>query len=100
MTGAKFGVGNMPKSPNKLVKNGWKDVTPDGMAKNTSSREYLDPNTGMKVRFEPGKPGSKGFEGKDHYHVYNPKSTGKDDYYLDIDANPVPKGSKLSHILP
>jgi len=90
----------MPKNPSDLVKNGWKDVTPEGMAKNTASREYLDPNTGMKVRFEPGKPGANGFEGQDHYHIYNPSSTGKGDYYLDINGNPVPKGSKGSHILP
>ena len=96
----KFGIGNMPKNPGQLVKNGWKDVTPEGMAKNTASREFLDPSTGMKVRFEPGKPGAKGFEGQDHYHVYNPNSTGKGDYYLDINGDPVPKGSKGSHILP
>lgn len=44
------------------------------------------------------KPGSPGFEGKDHYHQRNPNSTGKGDYYLDIDGNPVPKGSKRSYI--
>lgn len=56
--------------------------------------EIIDPETGMKVRFAPGKPGANGFEGKDYYHVHNPNSTGKKDYYLDINGNPVPKGSK------
>ena len=68
--------------------------------KNTSSREYYDPATGLKVRFDPGKPGANGFEGIDHYHVYNPKGTGKADYYLDKNGNPVSKGSKPSHIVP
>lgn len=49
---------------------------------------------------QSAKPGSPGFEGKDHYHQRNPNFTGKGDYYLDIDGNPVPKGSKRSHILP
>jgi hypothetical protein len=70
------------------------------MRKNTNSREYEDPRTGIRVRFDPGKPGAPGFEGKDHYHIYNPNRTGKGDYYLDKNGNPVPKGSKASHILP
>jgi len=96
----KFSTNNLPKDPKELINNGWKDVTPEGMAKNTKSREIIDPETGMKVRFDPGKPGANGFEGKDHYHVHNPNSTGKKDYYLDINGNPVPKGSKASHIEP
>lgn len=91
---------NYPKDPNALIDDGWEDVTPEGMKNNTSSREFIDPETGTKVRFDPETPGVPGFEGQDHYHNYNPKSTGKGDYYLDIDGNPVPKGSKASHILP
>lgn len=48
----------------------------------------------------PGKEGANGFEGMDHYHIYNPDSTGKMDYYIDKNGNPVPKGSKPSHIVP
>lgn len=92
-------IDKLPENPSALVKNGWKDVTPDGMLNNTSSREYLDDATGLKVRFDAGKQGANGFEGVDHYHVYNPNSTGKMDYYLDINGNPVPKGSKASHII-
>ncbi|WP_339274057.1 hypothetical protein MKY59_23680 [Paenibacillus sp. FSL W8-0426] len=97
---AKYTTNNLPKDPKELINNGWKDTTPEGMAKNTSSREYIDPVTGMKVRFDPGKPGANGFEGKDHYHIHNPNSTGKNDYYLDANGNPVAKGSKASHIIP
>ena len=96
----KFSPNNLPKDPQELIKNGWKDVTPEGMAKNTTSREFIDPETGLKVRFDPGKPGANGFEGKDHYHVYNPDGTTKADYYLDANGNPVAKGSKASHIEP
>ncbi|MDO7907659.1 WXG100 family type VII secretion target [Paenibacillus sp. JX-17] len=96
----KFSPNNLPKDPQELIKNGWEDVTPKGMAKNTASREFIDPETGMKVRFDPGKPGANGFEGKDHYHVTNPNGTTKADYYLDANGNPVAKGSKASHIVP
>ncbi|WP_310552167.1 hypothetical protein [Paenibacillus glufosinatiresistens] len=96
----KFSPNNLPKDPQELINNGWKDVTPTGMAKNTTSREFIDPETGMKVRFDPGKPGANGFEGKDHYHVTNPNGTTKADYYLDANGNPVAKGSKASHIVP
>ncbi|WP_235332168.1 WXG100 family type VII secretion target [Paenibacillus terrae] len=97
---SKLSTNNLPKDPKELMSSGWRDATPEGMAKNTQSREYIDPETGLKVRFDPGKPGANGFEGKDHYHIHNPNSTGKNDYYLDVDGNPVPKGSKASHIVP
>lgn len=62
--------------------------------------EYEDPKTGLKVHFDPAKPGKPGFQGVDHYHVYNPNSKGRNDLYLDKDANPVRKGSGPSHIMP
>ena len=70
------------------------------MAKNTSSRTFTDEKTGLNVRFDKGNKGAGGFGGKDHYHVINPDSTGKHDYYLDQLGNPVLKNSKSSHIIP
>ena len=96
----RFKTNNLPKNPDELMKNGWEDVTPDGMAKNTTSREFINSKTGDKVRFDAGKEGANGFEAKNHYHIYNPNSTGKGDYYLDVKGNPVSKNSKSSHILP
>jgi len=41
------------KDPNKLLENGWEDVTPECIRKNTNSRIlYYDPKTGTKVRFD------------------------------------------------
>jgi hypothetical protein len=97
---AKFNFGNLPKNPNDLLKKGWKDVTPEGMRNFTDRREYIDEESGYRVRFDPAKEGAKGFEGMDHYHIYNPNSTGKMDYYIDINGNPVRKYSNPSHILP
>ena len=91
---------NYPKDPNKLLDHGWEDSTPDGMKNNTKSKEFTNPKTGDKVRFDPAEEGASGYAGKDHYHQYNPNSTGKSDYYLDANGNPVPKNSKASHILP
>lgn len=77
---ATYTTNNLPKDPKKLINNGWKETTPEGMAKNTGSRAYIDLVTGIKVRFDPGKPGVNGFEG--------------------VNGNPVAKGSKASHIIP
>ncbi|MCA1032521.1 hypothetical protein LCL95_16025 [Bacillus timonensis] len=84
--------------PNDLLKNGWEDITHPNKRAKTNSRDYLDQKTGTKLSFDKGKPGATGFEGVDHYHIHNPNRTGKGDYYLDINGNPVPKGSKASHI--
>ena len=53
----------------------------------------------MKIEFDKGVKGANGFKGKDHYHIKNPSSTGKSDYYLDINGNPCPKNSTKSHIV-
>jgi RHS repeat-associated protein len=47
-------VGDLPANPDELVKNGWDEITPEGMVKNTQSREFLDQNTGIKVRYDKG----------------------------------------------
>lgn len=70
------------------------------MAARTTSREFYNPRTGMKLRFDKGVEGANGFEAVDHYHIYNPNYTKKKiDIYFDIDGNPVGKGSKASHIV-
>ena len=93
-------ISNLPKNPKTLLKKGWSDSTPAGMERNTTSKLYTNKKTGLQVRFDKAETGASGYKGKDHYHVLNPNSTGKHDYYLDIDGNPVPKGSKASHIIP
>ena len=95
---SEVGKNELPKNPDDLINKGWKEVT-DPRNK-SGSREFENPQTGEKVRFDPGKQGANGWEGKDHYHRVNPNSTGQKDYYLDVDGNPVPKGSKPSHIPP
>ena len=69
-------------------------------AANTNSREFYNPKSGLKIRYDKGVNGENGFEAVDHYHVMNPNYTNKKvDYYLDIDGKPVGKGSKVSHIV-
>lgn len=91
---------SFPKNPNELLSNGWIEVTHPDAAKNSSSREFYESDTKLRVRFDSGKGGAAGFEGIDHYHIRNPDRTGKSDEYLDIHGNPVARGSKASHILP
>jgi hypothetical protein len=61
---------------------------------------FENPRTGEIIRFDKGRPGTPGFEGKDHYHRLNPNRTGRHDEYLDVNGNPVARGSDPSHILP
>ena len=77
--------------------DGWEDITPELMRKNSTSRTYR--KNGTTVRFDKGNSNANGYLGKDHYHILNPNATGKHDYYLDEFGNPVPKNSKASHIL-
>ena len=93
-------ISNLPKNPNRLPKGTWIETTPKSMKENTSSRVFTDKETGLTVRFDKGQEGKSGYRGQDHYHVHNPNSTGKSDYYLDKFGNPVPKNSKSSHIIP
>lgn len=88
----------LPKTPIKLKSSGWKETTSAAMKKNTTSRTFK--KDGLTIRFDKGKKGAGGYGGKDHYHILNPNSTGKHDYYLDKFGNPVPKNSKKSHIIP
>ncbi len=95
---SKYSYKNLPKNPDDLVKNGWKDITDE--RNQSQSRDFYNPKTNDKVRFDKGQKGKSGFRGKDHYHWHNPKSKGKNDYYLDKNGNPVPKQHKNSHLLP
>lgn len=90
---------SLPKNPDNLSKRGWKE-TSHPLAKNAGKRDFVDSKTGLKLRFDKGVKGKSGFRGTDHYHLKNPASTGKSDYYLDINGNPVAKGSPASHLIP
>jgi len=86
-----------PKSPDELGDD-WEDVTHPEQEKNSQgSKDFKNKKTGEKIRWDP-----KNKKGEDdpHWHRYNPKSTGKKDYYLDKNNNPVPKGSAASHLRP
>ena len=65
------------KSPQQLIADGWEEVTNPKMAANTTSREFYDPKSGLKIRFDKGVDGANGFEAVDHYHVMNPNYTNK-----------------------
>ena len=85
-------------NPKDLKDCGWRDITSAQMKKNTTSRIYQ--KDGLTIRFDKGEKNASGYKGKDHYHILNPNSTGKHDYYLDKFGEPVPKNSKASHIVP
>lgn len=90
----------LPENPNDLLNDGWEETTHPAQALHTNSREFTDCESGLVIRFDKKQDGSPGFKGISHYHILNPNSTGKKDYYLDIEGNPVPKNSPASHIVP
>ncbi len=94
------GLPDLPKPENHedLLDEGWEDVTHPN--NDSGNRDYYNPETGQKVRFDKGKEGASGHQGQDHYHVHNPNSTGNHDLYLDKSGNPVPKGCNPSHVYP
>jgi hypothetical protein len=96
----KWGKGKYPKDPKELEKEGWKDTTDPRMRENTNSREYTNPETGERVRFDQGDPKASGYASEDHWHQYNNDATSKGDYYLDQNGVPTSKGSNASHIPP
>jgi len=90
---------SLPANPDDLLAQGWNETSHPGAAK-LGHRTFENPKTGEIIRFDKGRPGEPGFEGKDHYHRPNPDKTGKHDEYLDLSGNPVARGSGPSHILP
>ena len=90
-------IANLPPKPNKDFHKNWEEVT-DPRSKG-NSEVYRSNENGLIITFDPAQKGAPGFRGKDHYHIHNPNSTGKKDMYLDKDGNPVPKGSKASHVI-
>lgn len=84
-----------PNSPESLGEDWEESTSPEN---NSGSRDFTNKKTGEKIRWDPGKKDKPGWEGKDHWHRYNPNSTSKKDLYLDRFGNPVKKGSNASHI--
>ncbi len=91
---------DLPANPDDLLQQGWEEITHPSEAA-AGHRSFRNKETGMVVRADKGEAGRPGNRERDHYHVYNPKSTqGKHDVYLDKNGRPVSRGSNLSHIIP
>lgn len=91
--------GGLPRNPDDLLTQGYKEVShPDAVK--AGHREFENPTTGDKVRFDKGKPGERGYKRDDGYHRKNPDSTSRHDEYLDKYGNPVARHSKESHLSP
>ncbi|KHD07492.1 hypothetical protein PN36_31420 [Candidatus Thiomargarita nelsonii] len=88
----------LPQNPDDLLDDGYEETTDPRTPEHI--RRFRNPKTGDEVEFHKGKPGKPGWEGKDHWHRFNPNKTGKGDAMLDKNGNPVPKNSKPSHIKP
>ncbi|MBQ7797671.1 MAG: hypothetical protein IJ371_00930 [Clostridia bacterium] len=94
----KYSYKSLPKDPDDLTRNGWKETTDQRMPPHI--RKFKNPKTGDDLEYHKGLPGEHGYRGKDHYHWKNPHSKNNKDFYLDKNGNPVPKNHKDSHLLP
>ena len=93
-------IPNLPANPDDLLHQGWEEITHSSEAA-AGHRTFRNKETGMVVRSDKGEAGKPGNRERDHYHIYNPKSTqGKHDVYLDKSGRPVSRGSNPSHLLP
>lgn len=93
-------IKSLPPAPTQEFLQDWKEFISEKVTKILPHREFYHKRTELRVRFDYAKEGAPGFEGKDHWHVYNPYTRNKLDTYLDKDGNPVKDGSDPSHIIP
>jgi hypothetical protein len=98
-TGAVIDGKDLPNDPDELLDLGY-DETTHPQAAEHGRRTFVNPQNGDNLEFDKGRPGEKGNKGRDHYHRVNPKSTRKQDKYVDVNGKPVPDGSRPSHIYP
>ena len=89
----------LPTNPDEMLQAGYIETTHPSAAAH-GHRTFVDPDTGETIRFDEGEEGASGHAANDHYHIYNPDSTGKHDKYLDQFGNPTADGSNASHIYP
>ena len=93
-------IHRLPPAPTQAWMQDWKEFIIEEAIGHTDSREFYHIKTKLRARFDPAKEGKPGFEGKDHWHIRNPNTNGKQDRYLDKNGTPVRKGADESHILP
>lgn len=91
-------IDSLPANPNDLLKQGWVETSHPDAVRN-GHRKFVNIKTGLKVVHDVAVVGADGFKGVDHYHVFNPESTGDHDK-LDKNGYPTRKGANNSHILP
>ena len=93
-------IRSLPPTPTQAFLEDWYEFVSEYNPVSFLHREFWHKMTKLRVRFDVGKEGAHGFEGKDHWHIYNPFTKSKIDIYLDKDGNPVKDGSASSHIIP
>ena len=93
-------IKSLPSTPTPTFLKEWNEFISPKITKILPHREFYHKKTELRVRFDYAKEGAPGFEGKDHWHVYNPCTRNKTDTYLDKNGKPVKDGSEPSHIVP
>ncbi len=93
-------IRSLPPAPTQAFLQEWNEFISAKITKVLNHREFYHIKSKLRARFDKAREGATGFEGKDHWHIYNPFTRNKIDTYLDKDGNPVKDGSDASHIIP
>ena len=93
-------IKSLPPAPTQVFLEAWYEFVIEKNPFYHLHREFYHKITKLRACFDVRQEGKPGFEGKDHWHIYNPNTTGKQDRYLDKNGNPVRKGADESHIIP
>ena len=70
-------IRSLPIVPTQFFLRDWIKFVIEEAIGHTTAREFYHKLTKLRVRFDPKKEGALGFEGRDHWHVRNPNTTGK-----------------------
>ena len=93
-------IRSLPPTPSQIFLETWYEFVIEKNPFYHLHREFYHKLTKLRARFDVGQEGAYGFEGKDHWHIYNPYTKSKLDVYLDKAGRPVKDGSDESHIIP
>lgn len=74
-------IKSLPPAPTQVFLETWYEFVVEKNPVYYLHREFYHKITKLSVRFDVKQEGKPGFEGKDHWHIYNPFTKGKIDLY-------------------
>ncbi len=88
---------NPPKSPDFLDSD-WVEITHPRARQFSNTRKFIHKKTKEMISFDKGIEGETGEREYNHWHRFNPNTTGDHDLYLNLCGKPTAKKKPDSHI--